>query len=526
MNLVILKSLFSLLLFCSFIPFGHAAKELVYFVATNGKHGNTGIHPDQPLRFLAEAVDKIGEDNVHPVTIKMSVGNFETADLLLPPNTTVEGGWNTGIKNAFSVQNQFTNRQLLNLKEKDYLCEKHTCLNGKNADRLLTINQKNVHLKQLVLNGSDRSKVPGQSSYALIVDKVDTYLDSVVIKVGKGGVGKNGQPPEAGKKYCTKGGTGGRYKDIHDWSGYPPNPAYPRRNPYCHVSNHSGKKGTDVATGGKIARGGSGGETGNSNCIDFPTVSYATKGNGGHNGGDGIPGRHGSPLNATSGFFSYNNDNKLYWDTNLGRGNGGRGGNAAGGGGGGLGGSWYVYWFWCDDKMYQGGNGGDGGDGGCGGNGGIGGQSGRGAFGLIINKSTVRSKSLVIIGGEGGRGGNGSDARPGEEGQPGVKPKHGNYVDYCGHQGYTQKGGKGGDGGRGGDGGGGAGGPGGPMISVVKLNGASLKWDKNEIHRIGGGKGGGGGEGGKGEKIKEGTRAPHGNDGVHKPYTTIIKVKS
>jgi hypothetical protein len=231
----------------------------------------------------------------------------------------------------------------------------------------------------------------------------------IVICAGKGGTGQAGEKGRDGVSFSSsvRGGAGGDRN---------------RKPLFPGAAVEVGNDGDWVNFNGvRVAAGGPGGHAGvdrTDEVLDANIYEDCQDGYPGWNGMGGVQGAPGAAAKLDYGFFTKLNGN-LHWMGGV-SGQGAAGSPGAGGGGGGAGGCGrYTYSPNLNDHFRQsssgivvyGGKGSDGGNGGDPGGGGYGGYSGGGAFGLVINNSTVTSAGLVLIGGKGGRGGAGG---PGE----------------------------------------------------------------------------------------------------------------
>lgn len=502
------------------LPVSADPRATPFYVSTAGKTKNSGLTPDSPKRHIEDALALARKNKGG--TVKITIGRFVISATTLSANITLEGGWNSGVDKKiapFTRQVAFRTRQLNALKPDTDLCEAHTCITTGTADRVLTLSKPGARLSQLVVIGPDRKKIPGSSSYGVIVDGVDATFQGVVIKAGAGGIGNDGSSGKTGNGFCSNGGAGAMFKSTNDKDD--------PLSPFCDVKNHHGKQGDTVEANGREANGGGGGKPAKSWCNAWPGFNEVSSGGQGDTGGPGIEGPPGAASKPEKGHL-VSRAGALHWvSSHSGETRGQSGSAGGGGGGGGLGSSWNVD-YWCQAGfVVEGGTGHTGHRGGCGGTGGEGGHSGGGAFALLAKGGKINVNDVVLFGGQGGVGGTGGDGRPGSDGEsnddfgsPGTTTKG------CFGAGPEEKGGtggKGGFGGKGGGGGAGAGGNGGASYTLVKIGKGKL------IHKggailIGGGSAGKPGRGGEGADSRK--IAPSGNQGSQAPQIQLeLKTK-
>jgi hypothetical protein len=495
------KSVFGLVCLLTTLPC--SAESLVFYVASGGAGNQSGTSPESASASLAKVLALIPANGG---TIHITAGQFDEPTITLPAHVVVSGNWDRD----FKTQNPFTTRVLESVGPEDDLCKKYTCITTSQADRTLTINKAGAKISQVVVLGPSTKPLSG-SSYSVIVDGVDASLDHVVIKAGQGATGAGGAAGQAGHGYCSRGGAGGDARLAYDGSG---------SFHYCAPSK--GGNGDSFPAGARTAKGGEGGDWGNTSCRWNPTLNHATDGHPGGAGDQGIEGVPSTAAATDKGLFGRNGD-KLQWKGASALLHGDAGTPGGGGGGGGPGGSWNSYialCIWNDTVgLVLGGRGHMGSRGGCGGGGGGAGQPGGSAFALVVNGGKVSAGNLVLFGGQGGHGGIGGDGAAGSLGEvDNTIGATGGKVSCGGQHPKAGTGGPGGAGGKGGGGGGGSGGSGGHAFTLVKVGTGDLVM-QGGVFRSAGGKAGSGGVGGKGADSK--TVAPTGAEGLHETSITL-----
>lgn len=501
----------------------HAATIIYVNPANHGSDSNTGASPDAPVatvgRGIALAAASGGEVRVAP-------GVYDENGLSIPSGVSVSGNWDYQASGA-PVQKAQTYAEIAAVKDtrtpgedpayKNFGCDTHTCLTNSHGDRVITLPAASATGSQVlsqmrVIGPNLAARDDGSSSFGVVVDGAsEPRLDLDLIVAGYGAQGVHGADRMPGE-YCTYGGKGAGGGGMSG-SG----------NAFSSsCSDTAPQQGESVVVNGVVvAQGGKGGANRNSDCSSQrahgPTFDEGGRGQDGQNG---VQGKHGSSTPTNQGGFRRSGTTLVWEGSNGGDGVGGS--HGAGGGGGGHGESANVL-YWCFvSKPVMGGAGHIGSRGGCGGGPGGGGKSGGSAFALLVNKSTVASTGLALMGGQGGGGGSGGVGAVGHPGEKDANPGGRGQAtgEQCGVGSLTAgTGGAGGFGGDGGGGGGGAGGNGGGAIALALLGTGQLTVPPSQLH-IGGGRSGRGGEGGLGGQ--DHNKAPSGGNGLQAQNTQFV----
>jgi hypothetical protein len=284
----------------------------------------------------------------------------------------------------------------------------------------------------------------GQSSIAVIADRVTATLENCAFEAGAGGNGVNGDNYPGAANDGKAGEKGGdACTAASSVSGGNP------------VASGCGTDDSSSGNGGNgfVSSGGNGSPGLPASAVNGGAGEGASACTAGSNGDNGTPGAAGT---GAVGIGAVTNGG--FTGVTGGDGKTGGPGQGGGGGGGSKGGAL------CASATMGGAGGGSGGSGGCGGGGGKGGLSGGSSIALLSLNASITFKTVTLKSGNGGNGGDGGDGQNGGGG--GLKGTGG------AKSGTAKVGCDGGPGGVGGKGGKGGGGTGGHSLGIAYTGGA------------------------------------------------------
>jgi hypothetical protein len=419
----------------------------VIHVAPTGSDSNAGTRA-APLRTIGTGLTAAASGG-HPLFI---AGGTYTESITLPAGVQAYGGFDpaTWRRNPSTFE---------------------TTIDGGRIAVTGTASTHDIALDGLVIKSANAT-VPGQSSYAILLDHSQTIaVTRCLILPGTGAPGAEGTGGASGQS----GGVGSAgHNGNCDKDDAPGQPGAGGAG-FIFDGGPGGRGGLRTAFAGSDGDSGQGPAAGSGGPGGVATADLdGAEGQPGGPGGTGASGGGGTAWGAWSGLD--------YIPAAGDAGTSGESGSGGGGGGGSSGGAAV------DADAGSGNGGGGGGGGGQGGLGGGAGGGGGGSFGIVLLGATGVTVTDCVIqtsaGGAGGAGGSGGAGGPGGAGAPGAQ--------RCANE--IGAGGTGGDGGAGGTGGGGGGGGGGPSVGFVHdasavLNESGTTVDLGPAGAAGGGPG-------------------------------------
>ncbi|HEX5031434.1 MAG TPA: Ig-like domain-containing protein [Candidatus Eisenbacteria bacterium] len=419
----------------------------VIHVAPTGSDSNAGTRA-APLRTIGTGLTAAASGG-HPLFI---AGGTYTESITLPAGVQAYGGFDpaTWRRNPSTFE---------------------TTIDGGRIAVTGTASTHDIALDGLVIKSANAT-VPGQSSYAILLDHSQTIaVTRCLILPGTGAPGAEGTGGASGQS----GGVGSAgHNGNCDKDDAPGQPGAGGAG-FIFDGGPGGRGGLRTAFAGSDGDSGQGPAAGSGGPGGVATADLdGAEGQPGGPGGTGASGGGGTAWGAWSGLD--------YIPAAGDAGTSGESGSGGGGGGGSSGGAAV------DADAGSGNGGGGGGGGGQGGLGGGAGGGGGGSFGIVLLGATGVTVTDCVIqtsaGGAGGAGGSGGAGGPGGAGAPGAQ--------RCANE--IGAGGTGGGGGAGGTGGGGGGGGGGPSVGFVHdasavLNESGTTVDLGPAGAAGGGPG-------------------------------------